>query len=156
MLVRLGCDAASASTQEAARLHAGGEVRLDGGQRGGEELVEDGVLGEEVGAEEVLAGRRVHQQLVYAPEYDLRGDGMLSARQLPQPQNTADRMATCQCLDGYAVYVRMSIQCVNVTASEATSWCAQKQSQDHRAYDPRSQLSRILGRVRDTPAARSL
>lgn len=52
-------------------LELGGEGGLHNGQGGREQLVEHGVLLEEVAAEQVLAGRRVHQQLVHAPEYDL-------------------------------------------------------------------------------------
>ena len=51
--------------------HAGGAVGLHGEDGAAKELVKDGVLTKEVRAEQVLAGGRVHQQLVHAPEQHL-------------------------------------------------------------------------------------
>lgn len=53
-------------------LQGGGEGGLDNGERGREELGEDGVLAEEVRAEQVLRRGCVHQQLVHAAEQHLR------------------------------------------------------------------------------------
>ena len=49
-------------------------MSLHGGQRRAKQLVEHRVLAEEVGTKQVLAGRRVHEQLVDAAEQDLRWD----------------------------------------------------------------------------------